>query len=311
MARARAPALSPRSIALVGVVAISFAAILVRAAGTSPSTAAVFRGAYALPVLAGLALWLGPDARPRRARLLAVGAGVLLGADLTVWHHSIGYIGAGLATVLANLQVVLVGLAAWILHGERPSIGTQVAVPVALVGVALTSGLGRLDAYGTRPVLGTALALAAAVAYTGYLLVFRQANRDQGPTADPLLDATLGLTATTLVLGLLTDPALSLVPRWPAHGYLLLLGAGVHTVGWLTIAYALPRLPAVTTSLLLLLQPTLTMVWGLLLFAETPSLVQWLGVALVLAALASATLWDALQARKEGGNRPPGSRAPS
>ena len=39
----------------------------------------------------------------------------LLRGDLVLWHHSIDYVGAGLATVLGNMQVVLVGLLAWVL----------------------------------------------------------------------------------------------------------------------------------------------------------------------------------------------------
>ena len=101
---------------VLGALVIAFSAILVRLAEVSPSTAAFFRCAYALPVLALLA-WLedrryGP--RPLRERLPLWAAGVMFAADLTFWHHSIEAVGAGLATVLGNIQVVLVGLLAWV-----------------------------------------------------------------------------------------------------------------------------------------------------------------------------------------------------
>ena len=41
--------------------------------------------------------------------------------------------------------------------------------------------------------------------YAGFLLVFRQANTDRGPTTGPLFDVTLGVTAGFLVGGWL-DP---------------------------------------------------------------------------------------------------------
>ncbi len=294
--------------ALLGIVAISFAAIFVRAAEVSPSTSAFFRGAYALPGLVLISwIWRTRDQRPLRDRWLAFTAGCLLGLDLTVWHHSIEMIGAGLSTVLANLQVVLVGLAAWALLGERPSNRALLAVPVALIGVALTTGLGQRGAYGSDPIPGAILATLAAVAYTGFLLVFRRANRTRGSTAGPLLDATLGLSATALLAGLATDPAFNLTPTWPGHGWLVLLGAGTHTVGWLAIAFALPRLPALSTSLLLLLQPVLTVLWGVLLFSEAPSLLQWLGVAVVLGALAASSL----PSRRRPGDASPPPRDPA
>ncbi len=294
----------PRWIGIIGVVAISFAAILVRASEVSPSTSAVFRAAYAVPGLVLLTwLWGRGDDRPAKLRWTAVLAGAFLGADLTVWHHSIGYIGAGLATVLANLQVVFVALLAWQIHGERPGTMALIGGPVALIGVALTSGLGQAEAYGSAPVLGALLATAAAVLYAGFLLLFRHANRQQGPTAGPLLDATLGTLAATLILGLATDPRLTLVPAWPAHAWLILLGVGVHTVGWLTLAYALPRLPAVVTSILLLLQPMLTVLWGVVFFQEAPSLLQWIGVGLVLAGVGAASL-RARRDQEDQGARP-------
>src|SRR5438067_7526976 len=95
-----------RVCAMLGAVAIAFSSILVRLSHASPSTAAIFRCAYALPVL-GLLAGLEDrrlGARPWPERRFAIAAGVFFAADLILWHHSISDIGAGLATVLANVQ---------------------------------------------------------------------------------------------------------------------------------------------------------------------------------------------------------------
>ena len=52
-----------RVCALLGAVAIAFSSILVQLSHASPSTAAIFRCAYALPVLGVLALARGPPLR--------------------------------------------------------------------------------------------------------------------------------------------------------------------------------------------------------------------------------------------------------
>ncbi|MFL2941684.1 MAG: EamA family transporter [Candidatus Poseidoniales archaeon] len=54
-------------------------------------------------------------------------------------------------------------------------------------------------------------------------------------------------------------------PTWPMHGWLFLLAVVSQVMGWLMISYSLPRLPAVHTSFAILLQPVLTIVWGILL----------------------------------------------
>ena len=51
--------------------------------------------------------------------------------DLILWHHSIGDVGAGLATVLANVQVVLVPLVAWaVLIWFGVAVVASLAVPL-------------------------------------------------------------------------------------------------------------------------------------------------------------------------------------
>ncbi len=50
--------------------------------------------------------------RPGRAVWLAWLAGGFFAADLILWHNAIDQVGAGLATVLGNTQIVLVGLLA-------------------------------------------------------------------------------------------------------------------------------------------------------------------------------------------------------
>ena len=277
-------------LALAGILGISFSAVFVRLASVSPVTAAFYRAAYAIPVLAALSAFSrGADPRPRDARLLAVASGLLLALDLSVWHASIALVGVGLATVVANVQVVFVALGAWIFSGERPSFGNTATVGVVLCGLALTSGLARGDAYGASPGLGTALGVVAGGCYAGFLLTFRAANKSLAPTAGPLLDSTLGTAAGSLLVAPF-DPHFAFAPHLPAHAWLLLLALVSQVAGWLFIATALARLPALETSVLLLVQPVFSLVWGVLFFAEDLSSLQWVGSSLVLGGVGSMSL---------------------
>ncbi len=188
--------------ALAGALAISFSGIFFGLSGVDPITGAFFRVAYALPVL--FVIWFlfrDRDHRTLQKRLLAFGSGFLLGVDMVVWHTSIGYIGAGLATLIANTQVVFVALGGWLILKERPSQRILIAIPIVLVGVAMVSGLGQSDAFGSDPLLGTALALVSAMFYAAFILVFRASNDIQAPPAGPLMEATAGGLLTILVFG--------------------------------------------------------------------------------------------------------------
>jgi len=272
-----------RLAALAGVVSISFSAIFMRFASASPATAAFWRAAYALPLLA--AAWLvvrRKDHRDRRARLLAFGAGLILALDLLLWQMSIDRIGAGMSVVLANVQVVFVGALAWLWYREKPTKAAIAVVPVIIAGVAMISGLGGSNAYGSEPVLGVMFGLATAMSYAAFLLLLRHSNRGfKAPAAGPILDATIGTAVGSLAAGLV-DPGFALSITWPEHGWFLGLGLLIQGVGWLLITVALHKLAALETSVLLLLQPMLTILWTRFLFEEALSPVQWAGAALVL-----------------------------
>lgn len=282
--------------ALSGALLISFSAISYALSDASPTTAAFFRAVYALPVL--FVLWWvrrRRDRRPIRRRWLALAAGLSLGADAVAWHTAIDFIGAGLATLLANTSVIFVAVGAWLLLGERPRRATLIAIPVILTGVGMVSGLGQGNAFGADPLKGTLFALLAAVFYAGFILGFRHANDEQAPAAGPLLEATVGTAITALVIGGVGQ-SIDFDVTFPSHAWLMVLAVGSQVIGWLLIGYALPRLPAVETATIILIQPALTMVWGARIFDERPSLLQIVGALVVLSGVSFVALVRARRA---------------
>jgi drug/metabolite transporter (DMT)-like permease len=277
--------------AVLGAMAIAFSGILVKWANVEPATAAVFRCAYALPFLLVLAIGerraFGP--RPSSQVLLAWLAGVFFAIDLELYHHTIRLVGAGLATVLGNTQVVFVAVLAWLLLREKMPLRTALAIPLVLVGVAFISGVIGSGAYGDNPQLGVLFGLGTGLSYAGFLLILRHGNADLRRPAGPLFDATLSSTMVSLAIGLPLGE-INLVPSWPAHGYLVALAISSQVVGWLLISVSLPRLPAALTSVVLTLQPVGAVLLAVLLVAETPSPVQLLGAAAILAGLLLATI---------------------
>ncbi|MEA2272359.1 MAG: hypothetical protein QOI98_1067 [Solirubrobacteraceae bacterium] len=283
------PRPSAGQLAVAGALTIAFSAILVRLADVEPSTAAFFRCAYAVPVLGLLASYerrrFGP--RTARERRLAASAGVLFAADLIFWHHSIADVGAGLATVLGNLQVVLVGFVAWMVLGEKPERRLIAAVPVVLSGIVLISGVIG-SAFGRDPARGVLFGVLTAIAYSGFILLLREAGRDLRRPAGPLLDATAVSALICLPAGALLGE-LDLTPGWSATGWLVLLALSSQVVGWLLITVSLPRLPAAVTSVLLTIQPVGSVLLAAVLLGEKPSAWQLLGVVLVFCGVAIAT----------------------
>ena len=280
----------PLITAALGAVCIASSGVLVRLSGESPVTVAVFRCLYALPFL-GAITWfeqkrLGP--LPPRARRLGWIAGFFFTVDLILWHNAIDAVGAGLATVLGNLQVLLVGFAAWGLLGERPDRRLFWAIPIVVAGVVLISGVIGAGAYGEDPAMGVILGIGTSIAYAAFLLILRQGSDDLARIAGPLFHATLASTIFSALYGVATDSVAWSI-QWPSHGWLLTLALSSQVVGWLLISSSLPRLPAAVTSVVLLLQPVGAMTLAALVVAERPSVAQILGALLILAGVVVAT----------------------
>ena len=244
-----------------------------------------------MPLLAlvGLAEHRRYGGLPTTTVRLAAVAGVFFAGDLMLWHHAIEAVGAGLATVLGNLQVIVVGFVAWLLLGERPSRATLLALPVVLIGVVLISGAVGGKPYGADTGLGVILGFGTALCYAGYLLVIRQGGRDARRPAGPVAIATLFVVIAAGIAGTAYGD-LDLLPAPRSLVWLALLGITSQSAGYLFISISLPRLPAVVTSIILLSQPVMTMVLSIILLGEAPSPAQFVGVGLVIGGIAAATV---------------------
>jgi drug/metabolite transporter (DMT)-like permease len=280
---------SPRLAALLGASCLAFSGIFYRLSGASPSTATLFRCLYALPILFLLGALEDRRAGPRarRDRLICALAGAFFAFDLLPWQHAVNYVGAGLATTVTNMSVIIVALVGWLLFRERPSARMFAGLCLVLSGAVLISGVLEKGAYGADPPLGVGFGLVAAVSYTGYLLLIRHGNRSGGDPMGALGDASAAAAAVALVEGLVVGD-LSLVPTLPMHAWLILVAITSQVVGYGLVNLSLPRLPAVLTSILLLLQPAMTVFFAWLLIGEAPSPLQLGGVALVMAGVITA-----------------------
>jgi drug/metabolite transporter (DMT)-like permease len=281
----------PRLTAFLGAMSIAFSGVLYKFSETSPETASFFRSFWALPILFAAAYVEQVPGRrgpmDRRSIGLALFAGILFAGDLIFWHHTINLVGAGLATVLGNLQVVVVAIAAWLLFGERLTVRQIIALPIILLGVVFIAGVLGGANYGSDPQLGVFVGVLTALSYAGYLLVIRRISGRR--TAGPVAISTTSTMVVSLVVGVALG-SLDLTPGWESMIWLILLGISAQAIGYLFISLSLPRLPAVVTSIILLSQPVVAVFLAMIILGETPSAGQLLGVVCVIGGIAFATV---------------------
>ena len=278
-------------IAMLGGVVVSFAPILYALSDANPLTGAFFRMAYAIPFLL-LIIWFrkAKDPRTINTRLIAVIAGFAFSLDFLAYHSTVDWIGTGIGTLIGNSQVIIVTLMSWWLFGERPNLSILISLPIVMIGLVLISGVLDDDPYGEYPVRGVVAGVFTAIFYSAFLIIYRFANRELAPAVNLQFDSTVGCAIGLLILSFLplqsiyVEP-IDFEPKFPTHGWLLALAFLSQVTGWLAIAYSLPRLPAAYTSFAILLQPTFTIIWGIILLSESPSMQQAIGMFLILGSI--------------------------
>jgi drug/metabolite transporter (DMT)-like permease len=235
---------------------------------------------------AGL-FWAGGAARELRALAPRdVAAGLALGAcgyalQAGCYFAALERIDASLLSLLLYTFPAIVAVAAVALGRERPEARRFGALGLASCGLVLVvagAGAGALE-----PV-GTALALSAAVVYSGYILVSDGLTARVPPRALAALVCTGAAATLTLVsalLGALRPGALT-AAGW---GWIACLAA-VSTVAAISLFFAgLRRAGPTAAAILSTVEPLTTVVLAFLVFGETLTGVQWGGAALVLAAV--------------------------
>jgi drug/metabolite transporter (DMT)-like permease len=276
----------PRLLAALGSFCISLSSVFIKVSHASGSTSAFWRCLLALPVLLALAARERRQAGPAPRVLLPLLAGVGLGLDFVLWGEAIPRVGAGIATVLLAVQVVIVPVLAFAFLRERPAKRFLAAVPVLLGGVVLAGGFAGTGSFGPDPVTGAVAAMLAGAGYAGYLFLIRLSG-GTGSQARSLALATISAGAVAVALGVPTG-TLDLAPGWATFGWLAALAVVGQLAGWLLISAALPRMPATTGATLMLLQPVGAVLLGVGLLGETPGVPQLLGCAAVVAAVCFA-----------------------
>ncbi len=255
---------------LLGATMISTSAVWVRVADVSPTTAGFYRmvfGAIALAVvLAASGRW--PSRRDARQALGLLPVAAFFALDLFLWHRSIHYVGPGLATVLANLQVFVLAAAGVLFFGERIGWRFPVGLALALPGLLVLVGVDFAD-LPANYLRGVAYGVGTAFAYAGYLLGLRS-RQSNARTLHPAVNLLFVSLWVALLLGtvvVLMGEGFA-IPNTHTALALGVYGVVCQALGWVLMTRAMPQLPASVLGLLLLLQPALAMVWDIVFFGR-------------------------------------------
>jgi len=278
---------------ILGVSAVSFAAIFIRLCQAPPLAVAFYRMALAALVLLPLMVRRGWSqlANLRKAALArAVLAGLFLGIHMGVWVTSLYLTSVASSVILVSTQSIFAVLLSHFGIKEKVSRGVLLAVFIALIGSVLIGGSDlRL---GRETLAGDGLALAGAFMAALYMVTGRRVRQDL-----PLLPYVfLVYTSSAVFLGICCLAFRVRMAGYPGQTYLwLVLLALVPTLmGHTLFNWALKYLRAYVIGVSLLGEPIGASVLAYFVFGEVPAPLKFVGGAMVLGSIY-------LLARKERG----------
>ncbi|MBN1917844.1 MAG: DMT family transporter [Verrucomicrobia bacterium] len=274
---------------LLAVLSTSVSALLVvyaRDQGAGGFATAMWRNVIAAGVVLPLALLRGIDdilALSRRERLMLAASGVALGLHFASYIVSLHFTTVASTMFFVAITPVFVALGSHCILGERVSPPFWAAIAVTFCGGLLIVGKDLSELARIR---GDALALAAALFVTVYLLV--------GRTLRPKLHI-VSYVAATYTLAALTTTAATLVAGEPVVGYtttawlmFALLALGPSILGHGSYNWALLHFPSYVISVTNLGEPVIATVLAYLFLDQTPTPLKLAGGAVLLAGVVLA-----------------------
>jgi len=266
-----------------GAVLISFSPIFVSLVRINPTASAFYR-----VFIGGIVLTLYLLISKKRfdfnksVWLFLLMASIFFAADLWFWHRSVIYVGPGLGTLLANMQVFIMMMAGIFLYKQMPTRVQLFSVPFAVIGLSMIVGL---DWNELKPnyQMGIIFGLLTAICYSSYLISMRQAQQSE-TNVIPIREVAVMSLMVSMILALTAFFENESLVVEDSYDYLVLLmyGVGSHAIGGIMIASALVRVSTTEVGIALLLQPTLSFIWEILFFNRSFSMIESVGVIIVL-----------------------------
>ncbi len=285
-------------ILVVGVAAISTAAILIRLAIAAAQIQGVgFSLVLAASRLTVAALMLLPawqkvrwQTVSQQAIAYAVAAGVFLAVHFATWIVSISYTSIAASTAIVTTNPIWIALLCWLCFQEKPS-------RLTVLGIAVTLGGGLLIAWGdgstegsfTNPLLGDFLALIGSWAVSSYFLLGREAQRRGLGIGSYVAIAYSSAAIILLPLPLIWRVGYTGYPA-SVYVYLLAMALGPQLVGHTSFNWAMGWVSPILVSLCILFEPIGASLLAYWLFQEVPGLPVLIGAVVLLVGVAIAAV---------------------
>ena len=266
---------------LLGVVGVSFSAILVRSA-QAPALVLVFsRMLFAAAMLLPVVL-LRHRQELKEMRigeyLLSALSGVFLGLHFALYFSSLRYTTIAASVALVDTEVFFVAILSGLLWKKRiPPLG-WLGIGITFLGSLLIAG-GDVSGDG-KALLGDLLAVLGAAAMSVYTIIGTRIRKTRSTTVYTALVYAIGALTVGIMLIFTDTPAVG----YGAADYLAALGMSIFCtlLGHSVFSWGLKYESPAFVSTVKLMEPVFASILGVILFREIPGAAAVTGGILVI-----------------------------
>jgi drug/metabolite transporter (DMT)-like permease len=270
---------------VLGVLCIGTGPVFVKFISGPGSLIAFYRLLFAGVFLSLMVFFRGRRLQKATSRKVVLGAvlgGVVFSFNVALWVTALSMTTASKVTLLDNTAPIWVGLIGWLLLGKRENWLYWVGLLVTFLGAGLMINITHFQ-LNSQQGLGDLLGVLCGFTYAFYLLLTsRIRSRMDSITYSWILACSGALTLLVFnwAAGYLGQPMSSVNLL-----LILVMALSSQVLGWILINHALGVLPVAYASVILLGQPVVATLLGILILKEIPSLVQAIGGSICLAGI--------------------------
>lgn len=278
----RMPPFNPYFAVVIGVLAVSTSAVLVKLAGDAPaSIIANYRLLFAVIIMSPIILiYYRKELKQIQKKdwILASFAGIFLAFHFILWFESLNYTSVASSVVLVTLQPIFAFLGTYFFFHERFTPGAVISMVIALFGSVIISW-SDFQISGMA-LFGDILALIGAMMITSYFLIGQTIRRRLSLMTYTFL--VYGISSVTLIIYNLIL-GYSFIGYPTNYWWIFLVLAIVPTfLGHTMFNWALKWLSTSTISMAIVFEPIGASILAYLVLGEKVSWSQLLGGTIVI-----------------------------
>ncbi|WP_164671048.1 DMT family transporter [Virgibacillus doumboii] len=278
----RLPPFNPYIAVVIGVIAVSSSAVLVKLAGEAPAAMiANYRLLFAVILMAPYVLIKHRHEFrfiQQKDWIFSSLAGVFLAFHFILWFESLNYTSVASSVVLVTLQPIFAFLGTYFFFKERFSPGAVISMVIAIMGSVIISW-GDFQISGMA-LFGDMLALLGAITVTAYFLIGQQVRKQLSLMTYTFV--VYGISSLTLILYNLISQNNFIGYAADTWLYFLALAIIPTFFGHTLFNWALKWLSTSTISMGIVFEPIGASILAYFILGETVTWSQWLGGSIVL-----------------------------